>query len=234
MKTLLLIPTGFERDQLLPQLSLQKLNSSVAVELCGFGLAAAGILAARHIAAHQPDQVVLAGIAGSLSAELTVGEAYSFQQVAVYGIGAGEGSDFQTAGQLGWPHAAATQQTPTIGDVLQLTTRNPETRAAEMEPGDLSQESNAGVMGHSSGRLLLSVCAASASDQQAENRRRMFPQAAAEDMEGFSVAMACHFAGVGCYIIRGISNLAGDRNHRNWFVTQALNSVVPRLQEILK
>lgn len=225
MKSLLLIPTDFERRLLLPQLSLTDLtddkSQSVVVELCGFGLAASGILATRHIIRHQPDQVVLAGIAGALSTNLTIGHACTFQRVAVHGIGAGEGPDFQSAGQLGWPQVSVTEQHSQIGDVLALKVCQ-------------SELTSGAPMQNAAGQMLLSVCAASASERQAEHRRRLFPQAVAEDMEGFSVAMACQLAGLGCYIVRGLSNFAGDRDHQNWLVSEALCSTVPMLQEILK
>ncbi|MEZ6132368.1 MAG: futalosine hydrolase [Planctomycetaceae bacterium] len=192
MTTLLLVPTALERDLLLPQPDWRH-RRDVVTELCGFGLVASGILAASRIADHRPDSVVLAGIAGALSPEMTVGRAYCFDRVAVYGIGAGSGPDFQTSTQMGWPQVADVTSEP-VGDILSLHTDSPD---------------------HRSG-LLLSVCAASASVAEANAKRQTFPDAVAEDMEGFAVALACRVAGVPCQIIRGISNNAGDRDRSNW------------------
>ena len=70
--------------------------------------------------------------------------------------------------------------------------------------------------------LLLTVCKASGSPAEAEILRARFPGAAAEDMEGFGVALACALANVPCTIVRGISNACGDRNTRGWRIGEAL------------
>ena len=73
-------------------------------------------------------------------------------------------------------------------------------------------------------RQLLTVMAASAGPQDVAWRRQKFPTAGAEDMEGYAVATACHLAQVPLRIIRGISNVAGDRQQTEWRVAQALQS----------
>lgn len=52
----------------------------------------------------------------------------------------------------------------------------------------------------------------------------LLPAAAAEDMEGFAVAMACRLRGVPLDIVRGISNAAGDRDRSHWQVSAALEA----------
>jgi futalosine hydrolase len=69
---------------------------------------------------------------------------------------------------------------------------------------------------------LLTVCAASASPARARARRRAFPRARVEDMEGFGAALACRLAGVPLVVVRGVSNLAGERERRRWDVRGAL------------
>lgn len=69
---------------------------------------------------------------------------------------------------------------------------------------------------------LLTVCAASDSPAAAHRRARAFPRARAEDMEGFGAALACRLAHVPLVIVRGISNVAGERDQRRWDVTGAL------------
>ena len=70
--------------------------------------------------------------------------------------------------------------------------------------------------------LLVTVCRPTGSPAEAEALRARFPGAAAEDMEGFGVALACALAGVPCTIVRGISNATGDRNTRGWRIDEAL------------
>ena len=74
------------------------------------------------------------------------------------------------------------------------------------------------------GGELLTVCAASANESDAALRLARHPDATAEDMEGFGVAVACYFGGVRLQIIRGISNRAGDRDKRNWNIDGALHA----------
>ncbi|NNE00524.1 MAG: hypothetical protein HKN47_24680 [Pirellulaceae bacterium] len=72
---------------------------------------------------------------------------------------------------------------------------------------------------------LLTGCSASGDVAEAAQRHAMYPAAAAEDMEGFAVALSCRVAGVPVSIVRGISNRAGDRDSRNWQVESALDAV---------
>ena len=53
-------------------------------------------------------------------------------------------------------------------------------------------------------------------------RRARFRDALAEDMEGFAVAFACALAGVPVSIVRGISNVVGDRDPAHWRIPAAL------------
>lgn len=205
--SLLLIPTRAERQWAGPL--LDSLGPGIAVELCGFGPVVAGIRTAQLIAEYRPQRIWLLGIAGAFNADLDLGTAYEFDQVACYGIGVGCGPQFQSAGEMGWPQwpgASPTHDSTTITDCLTLDTS----------------------LQHSSKRpsQLLTVCSASASAEQAAWHKQKFPQAAAEDMEGFSVAAACALAQVPLRIIRGLSNMAGDRDHRNWQSAAAMRSAV--------
>ncbi len=197
--TLILVPTELERRGLALPLSE---NDSTRVALCGFGPVAAAARTAGLLAAHRPDRVILVGIAGRIDERLDIGTAYSFTEVACFGVGAGSGDGFLTAGAMGWPQWPGDRADPTtvIGDVISL------------EP--LTAAAPAG--------LLLTACAASASNDDVAHRLGAFPGAVAEDMEGFGVAFSCRLAGVPLTIIRGISNTAGDRDTSRWRITEAL------------
>jgi len=78
------------------------------------------------------------------------------------------------------------------------------------------------VPGGAPAALLLTVCTACDSPAQAEARLQRFPGATAEDMEGFAVALACALARVPCTIVRGISNVVGQRDKRSWRIPEAL------------
>jgi futalosine hydrolase len=140
---------------------------------------------------------LLLGIAGTYNRQLEVGQAYEFSQVACYGVGVGSGSDFKPAGALGWP------QWQNTADQLQLA-------APHATPL----------------RLLLTGCSASAGPQDVAWRTASYPEAVAEDMEGFGVALACHLSGLPLRIVRGISNHAGERRHADWKIAPALEAVI--------
>ena len=77
------------------------------------------------------------------------------------------------------------------------------------------------------------MCSASATPEEAARKRERFPGAVAEDMEGFGVALACHLTGTPLRILRGISNLAGDRDHGNWRSAPALDGVREHARRVL-
>lgn len=74
------------------------------------------------------------------------------------------------------------------------------------------------------GPELLTVCSASADEEMAARRRARHPEAVAEDMEAFGVALGCEEFGVPLRVVRGISNRAGDRDHSRWTVDSALRA----------
>jgi len=76
------------------------------------------------------------------------------------------------------------------------------------------------------------VCAASAEPDEAHLRQIRY-EASAEDMEGFAVAMACQLQDVSLEIIRGISNVAGDRDKSNWRIDDALSAAAEVLGIVL-
>ncbi len=208
-RTLILVPTPSEREVLGPLLE-PVLRADDRLELCGFGLVAAASVTTQLIANQRPQRVILAGIAGTYSATLPVGSATAFDDVACYGIGAGSGGEHQTTGDMGWNHVGGRISEANVDGKIVAD------RIALCGTGSSG--------GTSQSRQLLSVATASGDSEDAALRRRRFPQALAEDMEGFAVAMACRLADVPVTIIRGISNQAGDRNLANWQIDAALKA----------
>ncbi|MCC7015333.1 MAG: futalosine hydrolase [Planctomycetes bacterium] len=211
--TLLLFPTDLERRRVddhggVPQgLALSA--------LCGFGPVAAAARTAELLALHRPARVLLVGIAGAYDTELhPIGSALEFDEVAVEGIGVGEGRELLAPPALGFPQWPGRhgQTDGAIFDRTRLASANPEAR----------------------GKLLLTTCAASANAAQAAQRRERHPDALAEDMEGFAVATACALAHVPLRIVRGISNLVGDRAPERWRIPLALEAARLRALEILE
>lgn len=166
---------------------------------CGWGVLDSAVTTSDLIERHQPDRVILIGIAGTYRPEnFPVGSATELDCVRRDGIGVGQHFGFQSADELGW-------ESP-FGSELALDSSN-------ATPDDVPR------------RVLLTVCSASASVDEAKWRQQRFPDAIAEDMEGFAVAMCCRHRRIPVQIIRGFSNVAGERNHSSWRIEQAIDAV---------
>jgi futalosine hydrolase len=221
-RVLVLVPTEFELRKLQPLIGEAVAEIDGIIATCGFGPIVSGIQTTQLLAQYTPTKVVLAGIAGAIGPRFSVGTAASFSQVACYGIGAGSGSEFQTAGELGWTRWNEAPTTPGSLDILEL-----HSDAASFRSWRSGSTTDSGEASNNSidKPLLLTVCAASANSTDVADRLKKFPQATAEDMEAYSVAVACRIANVPLTVIRGISNLAGDRNKAHWDVAAALKAV---------
>ena len=220
-RTLILIPTQPEFDVLQPRLA-SVIGFGDSIELCGFGLVAAAARAAQLIAHRNPDRVLLIGIAGTFTTNLAVGSATTFREVTCCGIGAGTGADHVAAAELGWHQFCGP-----------LTAGEPD--ATEVAVSDtIVLPGLGGSSGVVRSERLLSLAAASASPEEAACRRQKFPDAMAEDMEGFGVALACEMAGVPLEIIRGISNRVGDRDRNHWRVEPAMQAAAELAIDLLR
>lgn len=202
--TLLLVPTELELELLEPHMADTEIPA--VIERCGFGPVAAAARAAQLIERNRPRRVVLAGIAGTFCADtLPIGTAWVFRRVAIDGIGIGESTRFVSAHQLGF------SQTGFSEDELPLVT------LGVRQPQD----------------LLLTCCAASDSAGMALARKARHPAAMAEDMEGFGVALACLNAAVPLTIVRGISNVTGNRDKSTWDVENTILAAAALLKVAL-
>ena len=77
---------------------------------------------------------------------------------------------------------------------------------------------------------LLSVATAAATQAEAAKRAALHPEAVAEEMEGFAVAVAAALFGVPFRIVRGVSNVAGERDRSRWQMPAAMAAVRSRVQ----
>lgn len=214
---LILIPTEFEAAKVRQILSeAHPQESDFAIELVGFGPIISAARSSQLLSRLNPSGVTLLGIAGlyqtQRTAELSLqpGTATTFNHVSCYGVGAGQGERFQTATELGWE-----LWNPTLPNSnLEANTSISETIPLAASSGATAESRNE----------LLTVCSAAASDAEVATRLAKFPFAIGEDMEGFGVASACRLHNIPCRIIRGFSNIAGDRDHSNWQVDKALSA----------
>ncbi len=223
MPNVVLIPTPFERGFVEPILRagldlLGITNTSWHIECCGFGLVAAAARTAQTISVHQPKRLLLVGIAGTLHRSVSIGSAYAFQSVTCHGIGVGDALSPQhlSANDLGWSHSESADGTCKISDTIDLM----------MPKREIAMEKRTG--------RLISVTSAAADEREVSLRRIRFPDAVAEDMEGFGVALAASLAALPLSIIRGISNEAGNRQHSTWQVEASLRSASTLALEIIR
>ena len=210
MPNLILVPTSGELDALRPHF----VGSSFALQRIGFGPISAAARSGALIARYRPSRVLLIGIAGSFDIDQNpIGTACRFDQVLCDGIGVGMGDSFQTAANVGWKQFAADDAMPEVNDGIALvSTYDPSIPCAGP---------------------LLTVCSASASSDERDQRRQRYPGVSAEDMEGFSVAVACSLAGIPLQIIRGISNEVGERDKSHWEIDSALDAAAKMAIEVL-
>ncbi len=205
MSRLILVPTNFEREIIVAAWREFGDCPLADIQLCGFGPVAAAARTSQLIAEHHPTGITLIGIAGGLSDRVSIGNAYEFSTVFCDGIGIGSGQDFQSAGTLGWSQVeGADDGLPRIQDHID------------------------NLVSHDTYQLL-TVCAGSSSAEHATDRRTHYAIADAEDMEGFGVALGCKIANVPLRLIRGISNVAGNRDKTTWQVEQALRAATELL-----
>ncbi len=198
--TLILVPTELELSRLNDHGGFP--SGIGVVRTSGFGPVAAAARTSALLARLSPARVVLVGIAGSYDPrELPVGTAVQFDEVAIEGVGVGEGERLIAPPALGFPQWPSPPRGAAIHDRLPLTPlASPLPKA----------------------KLLLTTCAASDSSEQARVRRARFPDARAEDMEAFGVALACALEDVPLTVVRGISNEVGDRDPKRWRIPSAL------------
>ncbi len=206
---LILIPTAIEAASLLDdpcdlqfgQPITTKINGrSFQTALCGFGLAAAGVGASCAIknAPEAVDKVILVGSAGS----------YDLDQHPVTSTIIG---DRVRCVDIGVPDNAGVRLTVDLPGISPWPDELP------LKIPDPLSSRPAG--------LLLSVAGPAVSREHAADRQRDFEQAAAEEMEGYAVAITCRTHGVPLTIIRGVSNLAGDRDKSRWRMREAMHAV---------
>ena len=200
MPKLFLIPTEFElcKVQTILADKYSRQANQFEFQLCGFGPIAAAATTMQLLST-KPTSVVLLGIAGTYQAErFPVGSATKFNHVICHGVGVGSGTKFTPASELGW------QQGPAIGDRV---------ACASSVADDLGCD-------------LLTVCSAADSLAEAATRLTKNPTTVGEDMEAFGVAIACQMLDIDFEVVRGFSNIAGDRDKTNWRIDQALSAAV--------
>ncbi len=173
---------------------MSRLGEAVDVATCGMGLAAAGARAAALMAS-RVDDACLVGLAGTLWPDRLPSGVVLASAVEVEGIGFGT--------ELAFEHPSRSRGPAAEAWVAQASARPwmPELAVAR--------------------HPILSVASASGDEAHARLRRERHPACAIEEMEGEAVMQAATALGRRVAILRGISNVAGDRDHARWRVAEA-------------
>lgn len=209
--TLVLAPTQMELSMLQEFVSPAALDTC-KLAVCGFGPIASAVETSSILATSSVERVVLIGIAGSYDLKrFPIGSVCSdFTDVSCDGIGAGTAEDLLLPSDLEMPVCQVNGQ-----DVFETISLGP------------------GLPEDSPKHTLLTVCRSAGSQADVSARLGRFPNAVAEDMEGFSVALAAARRDTSITIIRGLSNQAGDREKANWRIRLAMQAAAQRLIEVL-
>lgn len=227
-KALILIPTRLELDHVRAAIDQSPIQDHCRVAICGFGIAASSARTMQLIHRHQPDRLILMGIAGGyLIDDCLIGSAFQFREVAVHGIGISDGAGFQSAGEAGWLHWRAED------DQNSEANRGPKESIVGEDIGDRIKL-NVAQGDFPTEDLLLTVCGASQNQSDRETRLKSFTNAACEDMEGFGVATAAKLAGLEVRIIRGISNEVGNRDFKQWKTEQAIQAAWQLVEQTIR
>jgi futalosine hydrolase len=228
---LILIPTQAEMSYLLnPMVGGLVLAAGCAtgcgkkkIAIGGWGLAAAGAVSATWMARAMNEwetktlHVILVGLAGTYDEDRApVGSAVVGTAAACWGIGAGEGDNFTPAEALGWSQGDAFGADHEFGDRMELTVTDGLKRM-DVRKGEL-----------------LSVTAAANDAREAARRAERHPDALAEDMETYAVAVAARRNRAQLTVIRGICNRVGDRDHARWRMEEAMASVKEILMRLVE
>jgi len=210
MQTLLLVPTRMDLKQIFGVEHLpQSPWPNVVIAQCGFGQMMAGVCATRHLMMGQFDRCLLTGLAGTYEPQtVTVSQAVICRGFHQYGFG------YTQAGQI---HSY--EQTP-VKNLIDAPDYMPATWLPELE----------GVKQVDA----LSVLSASGDLQEAANRHDCFGQMLIEEMEGYAVSLACSLLEIPFASVRGVCNVAGDRDQSNWEFEKMGFAVNSALDRILK
>ncbi len=186
-------------------------DPTVAVVPVGVGPAVAGAATARLLAlaeaAGRPYRgVVSAGVAGGFGDMVTVGGTVLGTCAVAADLGAESPEGFIPVDELGMPPELLGGGTTVDADPKLLAALRAALPEATVGP-------------------VLTVSTVTGSAASTEELRRRHPNAVAEAMEGYGVAVAASHAGVPFAELRTISNPIGPRDRDAWRMRDALNAL---------
>jgi len=82
--------------------------------------------------------------------------------------------------------------------------------------------------------LFLTVSSTTKDKNRLKELKNLYPQAICENMEGASVVQICKIYSVPCIEIRGISNIVGEYNKKNWNIELAVKNCKSFIKELIE
>ncbi|WP_432776177.1 futalosine hydrolase [Brevibacillus gelatini] len=200
-RILVVTSVAAERDAVLQGLGA---DERFTVIVGGVGPASAAASTARALAESRYDLVICAGICGGFVGRAEVGSIAVASEIVCADLGAETPDGFCSVDELGFGSA----RVPVPGELAKQVERAMQSAGLPVGRGPI---------------LTLSTVTGTAETAQALADR--MPEALAEAMEGYGVAVAAQAAGVPVLEIRTVSNAIGPRNKAAWRIKDALESL---------
>ena len=183
--------------------------------ISGPGMANAAAASAAAIERCRPTRIFNVGICGVYSEDNSLlGKAVIGSQAVFADTGAGGDTDFKYLQEINLPLARLTDKN--IYNTISL--------CCDKAPQDSLRAD------------FLTVAAISSSPAMAKKLSSRFTAPAGallcEDMESAAVGLVALRAGIPCTVVRGISNLCGERDHAHWKISQAALAAQKLLLEL--
>jgi len=184
--------------------------------ISGPGMANAAAASAAALERYGPSRIFNIGICGVYAEDSKLlGKAVIGAQAIFAGTGAAGDTDFQSLREISLPLVRSAGQDMYNSIAL----------AHDTAPHDILRAD------------FLTVAAISGSPDRAKKISNRFAPAAGtllcEDMESAAIALIALRAGVPCTVVRGISNVCGERDHAHWKIKDAAQAAQKLLLEIL-
>ncbi|MFC0211366.1 futalosine hydrolase [Paenibacillus chartarius] len=201
-KVLIMTAVDVERDAVLRGLGGERAGFDVL--LAGVGPASAAARTSMALAGGRYRLVVSAGIGGGFTGKAEIGSLVVAKTIVAADLGAETPDGFLRVDELGF---GSSVERVDGAAAMKLTEA-------------LRQAGLPAQLG-----AVLTVSAATGTAETAADRAERIPDAAAEAMEGYGVAVAASLAGLPVLELRAISNAVGPRDRGAWKIKEALDAL---------
>ena len=183
---------------------------------CGAGIANAAAAACLGIALYKPARIFNVGACGVYNADTnTIGQVVIGTRTVFADTGVDTGTDFLSMQAIDLPLAK-----PESGDEV--------FNVMGLHEARVNHKLKRAVF------LTVAACSGSAQRAALVSGRFSFKQELlCEDMESAAVALMANKAAIPCTIVRGISNICGDRDYGNWQLSKAAQAAQKELLKCL-